>query len=153
MVKYCSKECQKLSWYEHHKYECPILVRNKREDIEQRNFTDRRGAIKILLNRKRGVIVDDIWTEVLALESHVEKVLAHQGRGPRLVKDSIALRKLTDSPESVATIQRLLCVVEANKFAVELFGTPVAQAFDPLPSLMNHDCNPNAHIRFDISKH
>ncbi|KPI42489.1 Histone-lysine N-methyltransferase Smyd1 [Cyphellophora attinorum] len=154
-VKYCSDSCEKQAWTEHHRYECSVYKSSSLEELSNENaFTDRRAALRILLQRKNGVLSGQAWKQILDLEAHVDKVLLDLIRGPRLVRDSHALQKLAGSEESISTIQRIMCVLEANKFSLSYPDMDIlGKVFDPEPAMMNHNCDPNGLIRTDVSNH
>jgi hypothetical protein len=155
MVKYCSEQCRKAAWKQHHKYECSVFRGSSLQELSNENaFTDRRAVLRILLLRKHGILSDTTWKQILNLETHFDEALLDHERGPRLMVDSLAFQRLTGNGVGIDKIVQVMCAMETTKFsssypASERQGT----VFDPEPALINHSCTPNATIRTDVSKY
>lgn len=51
-------------------------------------------------------------------------------------------------------LKELMRVVQTSKYALtQPTGEPIGTIFHPLPAFINHDCNPNSYLRFDMSQH
>lgn len=148
-VRFCNKACQKHAWIAYHKHECKIFAKLQPRILP----TTVRGIMRILLQRKNGLVTDEEWEQLAGLESHQEDLSTSGGeRWQDISLMSKAIQTYSGTSESLDTIVRLCCTMMVNSFTLTSpTFDPMGIVLDPLPAMMNHSCDPNAVVRFDIT--
>lgn len=148
-VRFCNKACQKSAWSAYHKHECKIYAK-----LQPRVLPSIvRGVMRLLLQRQNGLVSDTEWNQLLSLESHHDDLSTAGGdRWQNVFLMTKAIKTYSGTTESIDTILKICCIMMVNSFA---FTTttfdPIGIAIHPLPALINHSCQPNAIVRFDIT--
>ncbi|KAG9245561.1 hypothetical protein BJ878DRAFT_500985 [Calycina marina] len=146
VVWYCSASCQSTAWKASgHKLECPIYQR-----LPDVLPTEVRGLVNLLLCKEIGTKPDPKWA---SLEGHVAS-LRKQKEWNNIVLQANAAIKYSGSVDTyIETVVELLCRMATNAFRVTLpDSTETGLCFEPLVSLANHSCDPNAIVMFDGRK-
>ena len=149
LVRFCNKNCQRTAWKSYHKHECPIFAA-----LQPRVLPGTvRGVLRLLLQRQHGILPEDDWDELLTLESHQTKLSEAGGtKWENLFLMVQALKKYSNTKESIDTLVQICCIMMINSFTLtNATMDPIGVALHPLPALINHSCDPNAFIRFDMS--
>ncbi|TKA64155.1 hypothetical protein B0A49_07060 [Cryomyces minteri] len=107
-----------------------------------------RAAMMILLLRKKGDISDETWASLTRLESHVDDIVR------RDLLETMAHGahqfSATQNDFSEETVVEMFARILCNSLTlVTPMYDPVGIAFDPLASISNHSCDPNAVVVFD----
>lgn len=148
-VRFCDKNCQKRAWTRYHKFECPIYGKQQPRVLPAMV----RAMIRLLKQREAGLIADEDWQALEKLDSHYD--LMQEAGGERW-QDAFLMSKATRSYSGLQAmpleqILRLYCTLTINSFTLtNLFFEPVGIALHPLPATINHSCDPNTIIRFDV---
>jgi len=161
VVNYCSTTCQTAAWKSGHKAECSIYKK-----LPAIPPTPVRGLMNLLLRKEIGGASDERW---VSLEGHVED-LKRGKRWDEIILQAKAAVEFTKSPAScMDPAINILCRVSpfhsplhlnlidkpelkmaTNAFRATLSDqTPIGLCFEPVISLANHSCTPNATIMFD----
>ncbi|EXJ89664.1 hypothetical protein A1O3_02731 [Capronia epimyces CBS 606.96] len=149
VVKFCDQKCQSQAWSQYHRLECNLYSK-----LHPRVLPSTvRAIIRLLKQYKAGMLPDGEWEQLLALESHQEDFAKAGGqRWQDLLIMMQGIKGYSGTDESPDLILRLVCVLAVNSF------TLTNATFDssglilhPKPSLLNHSCEPNAYVRFDVS--
>jgi hypothetical protein len=146
-VSFCNRACQKRAWKAYHKYECGIFGRLQPRVLP----TSARGIMRILLQRKNGLVHDQEWAQLLGLESHQEEFSKSGGR--RWEDISLmakAIQTYSETDEAIDLVVQLCCILMVNSFtlATSMYD-PIGIVLHPKVALINHSCEPNAYVRFD----
>lgn len=159
VAQYCSVTCQSVAWKSIHKEECRIYKK-----LPQVAPTAVRGLIQLLLRKEISALAPDSrWAE---LEGHAAELQKHN-RWDEIVLQARAAVEWTASPQSyMEPAVHVLCrvclesflgkrVLTSFQMATNAFratladNTPIGLCFEPMASLANHSCVPNATIMFD----
>ncbi|KIW77954.1 hypothetical protein Z517_07787 [Fonsecaea pedrosoi CBS 271.37] len=148
VVKFCDQKCQTRAWSEYHRLECKLYGRLHPRILP----STARALIRLLKQHKAHLLLRAEWDQLLALETHREDLIKAEDQR---FQDSFIMMKGvksycgTDHDEE--TIFRIACVLLINSFTLT---TPtfdsVGLILHPKPALLNHSCEPNAFVRFDI---
>ncbi|KAF7503433.1 hypothetical protein GJ744_003763 [Endocarpon pusillum] len=151
VVRYCSKECQTLSWKSVHKHECSLFAR-LHPNILPNNV---RAVVQLLLLRKAVRLPRGEWDDFMNLESHLQQWESRNGRQ----WEDIGLmargtKEYAETNLSEETLREVFGKLLVNCFTmVSPFYDPLGLVLHPLAALVNHSCNYNAFVRFDTSSH
>lgn len=148
-VRFCNKACQKHAWTAYHKYECKLFAKMQPRVLPPTV----RAVTRLLLQHKHGLVTDDEWEQLASLESHQEDLSNAGGdRWQDLLLMTKGIQKFSSTTEPLDTIVRICCTMMVNSFALTTpTFDPVGIALYPLPASMNHSCDPNVIVRFDIT--
>jgi SET and MYND domain-containing protein len=106
--------------------------------------------MNLIVRKEIGTTPDPRWA---GLEGHADS-LKKQKRWDEVVLQAKAAIEFTKSPESnLESGINVLCRMTTNAFRATLAdNTPIGLCFEPVMSLANHSCTPNATIMFDGRK-
>ncbi|OAP56386.1 hypothetical protein AYL99_09565 [Fonsecaea erecta] len=148
VVKFCDKRCQARAWSEYHRLECKLYGRLQPKILP----TTARAIIRLLKQHRANLLPHSEWDQLLALESHQEDLL--KAGGERWQDAFIAMKGIKSycgTEHSEATILRITCMLLINSYTIT---NPTFDSFGlilhPRPALLNHSCDANAFLRFDI---
>ena len=147
-VKFCDRTCLKLAWNRYHKHECKIFNKLCPRLLP----SSARALIRLLLDRKHGLVSRGEWQQIYTLENHQDDFSkADSHRWEDLCLMAKAVHSYSGTAESFDNVLKLCCILTINSFTLtNETCEPLGVIFHPLPALMNHSCTPNAYIRFDI---
>ncbi|OCT53956.1 hypothetical protein CLCR_09901 [Cladophialophora carrionii] len=148
VVKFCDRNCQSRAWAEYHRLECKLFGR-----LHPRILPSTvRAIVRVLKQHKAGLLPESEWEQLLALESHYDDLI--NAGGPRWQDIFIMMKGIKSycgTDHSQETILRLACMLLVNSFTLTnpAFDS-LGMVLHPRPALVNHSCDPNAFVRFDI---
>ncbi|KAJ9608858.1 hypothetical protein H2200_006629 [Cladophialophora chaetospira] len=150
-LKQCSgfeQKCQTRAWAEYHKLECKLF-----RTLHPRVLpSTTRAIVRLLKQHKAVLLLESEWEELLALESHYDEMLQAGGRRWQdLFIMMQGIKEYCGTEHSQDTILRLMCMLMVNSFTLTnpAFES-IGMALHPKSALMNHSCDPNVYVRFDI---
>ena len=142
-VRYCSAQCQKLSWTDAHKHECKIF-----KTLYPRVLPSNVRAIMRLLlgNEAEGSNLKGI----LQMQDHLKDFQARGGQQWQdLCLSAKAAKAYSGTNIDEATVLRLCGILHTNSFTlVTSTYDPIGVALHPKLGYMNHSCEYNATVRF-----
>ncbi|KAF4626186.1 hypothetical protein G7Y89_g11979 [Cudoniella acicularis] len=141
VVWYCSKSCQQKAWKHHHKPECKIFVQQEKIDVILR------ATVRLLLNRRVGIIDDKEWSALTGLLSHIERYME---QGDMLQQALLETEKWNGWSEADVVFKETYCRIKLNCITIlTLENEGLGIGLDPLASMINHSCEPNAYCFFE----
>jgi hypothetical protein len=165
VVKFCNKKCQSRAWDGYHRLECKLFARLHPRTLP----TPVRAIVRLLKQHAAGLLPDGEWEQMLSLESHYRDLLDAGGdrwQDAFLMAKGVKGYCATDHSQEL--VLKIVCVVRriapasgahlliVLKLLVNSFTltTPsfdsLGLALHPTSALMNHSCEPNAYVRFDV---
>ncbi|KIV80913.1 hypothetical protein PV11_08379 [Exophiala sideris] len=149
VVKFCDQKCQKQAWSRYHRLECELFARLHPRILP----TNVRGLVRLLKQHKAGLLAEGEWKRLLALEDHQDQLRREGGeRWEDLMLMAQGIKSYSGSEQSLELILRLICILTVNSFTLT---SPTLDslglALHPSTALLNHACDPNAFVRFDVS--
>ncbi|KAL2425377.1 hypothetical protein ABEF91_007392 [Exophiala dermatitidis] len=150
VAKFCDQKCQTEAWSQYHRLECKLFSRLYPRVLP----STVRAVIRLLKQHKAGILPPGEWEQLLALQSH-QQDLANAGgqRWQDLLIMSQGIKGYSGTDEDDDLILRLSCAVIVNSFTLSnaTFDS-IGVILHPKPALLNHSCDPNAYVRFDVSE-
>ncbi|KIX96924.1 uncharacterized protein Z520_07038 [Fonsecaea multimorphosa CBS 102226] len=142
VVKFCHRKCQTRAWSEYHRLECKLYGRLHPRILPSTS----RSIIRLLKQHEANLLPHSEWDQLLALKSHQEDFLRED-----LFIMMKGIKSYCGTNHSEETILRIACVLLVNSFTLtNPTYDPLGSILHPKPALMNHSCDPNAFVRFDI---
>ncbi|KAK9493195.1 hypothetical protein V1508DRAFT_404069 [Lipomyces doorenjongii] len=140
---YCSQDCQLQDWKAYHKRECKILASLVRQVPPSPVVLLMR--ILMMDGNKR----DRFYNAMANLMSHIDDRSKMEDFST-LVLMSKGAKEYSGTKLSLDSVVGLLCKVMTNSASIPnpSYDT-VGMMFDPLISLINHSCDPNAVLVFN----
>jgi hypothetical protein len=148
-VRFCKKACQRVAWKAYHKHECPIFQR-----LQPRTLPSTvRAILRLLLQREHDSLPAGDWTQLFTLESHQEELSEAGGeKWQNIFLMTKALKTYSGTSIAIDQIVQLCCILMVNSFTLTTpTFDPIGVVLHSLPALINHSCDPNAIVRFDMS--
>ncbi|EER28629.1 hypothetical protein D8B26_001100 [Coccidioides posadasii str. Silveira] len=149
-VRYCSKGCQKENWAAIHKHECKIF-KNLYPNVLP---TPSRAVLRILLLKKHQEDQGDRLQRFDSLTSHLtETIRTKPDHFQNLVLCARAIHEYSKTELSLQEVVDCFGKLDINAFTLTTpFYDQIGAAVEPLASLCNHSCDPNAAVDFDKGK-
>ncbi|KIW90463.1 uncharacterized protein Z519_09109 [Cladophialophora bantiana CBS 173.52] len=148
VAKFCGQKCQTRAWSEYHRLECKLYGR-----LHPRILPSTvRAIVRLLKQHKAHLLPHSEWDQLLALESHQEDLLNAGGKRCQEIFIMMkGIKSYCGTDHSEETILRLACVLLINSFTLTnpTFDS-LGLILHPTPALLNHSCDPNVFVRFDI---
>ncbi|KAF1986252.1 SET domain-containing protein [Aulographum hederae CBS 113979] len=146
VLRYCSKKCQSQSWKRHHKHECSVLTKAPTPHLLPQAV---RATMQITRMRESGVMAEDDWEGLVKLDSHYETVESMGGERFETLQTfgMGAWQYSTPTPRSFSILdsQKMFARVLVNALTlVSPSFDPMGICIDPIASVANHSCDPNA---------
>ncbi|KAK4948002.1 hypothetical protein LTR10_013055 [Elasticomyces elasticus] len=110
-------------------------------------------VVKFCDQHKAGLLAEGEWKRLLALEDHQDQLRREGGeRWEDLMLMAQGIKSYSGSEQSLELILRLICILTVNSFTLTSQSLDsLGLALHPSTALLNHSCDPNAFVRFDIS--
>ncbi|KIV98269.1 hypothetical protein PV10_01936 [Exophiala mesophila] len=147
-VRYCGQLCQRKAWDEYHKHECRVYA--SQPSVLP---TTNRALLRLLRRHESHLLTKESWDSFEAMEHHYSQVRAIGGQTWNdfcLIAQKLRSDSATDL--SLDKLVLFVCRVACNSFTmITPLLEPIGLALDPQAALLNHSCDPNAFVRFDIA--
>jgi hypothetical protein len=149
-VKYCSEECQKLSWERRHKYECKLI--RKYNDRGEGVKTHHRAAICLVRSIEHSRFSPQDNADLLALESHQADIRKEGDGWASFTSHASTIKEYTGTTLDSDLVHKLMCILMTNCLCLyDENRTRIGTVLHPLAAKINHSCQPNVYIRTDVS--
>ncbi|KAI1611569.1 SET and MYND domain-containing protein [Exophiala viscosa] len=148
VVRFCDQKCQRQAWSAYHRLECKLFARLHPRILP----TNVRGIVRLLKQQEAGKLAEGEWVRLLALEAHLDQLRKEGGeRWEDLMLMAQATKSYSGSEQSLELILRLICILTVNAFTLTSPTLdPLGLALHPSTALLNHSCDPNAFVRFQV---
>ncbi|RPA79014.1 hypothetical protein BJ508DRAFT_416216 [Ascobolus immersus RN42] len=144
VVRYCSRECQKHAWSDHHKLECPRYAALYPRVLP----ASVRACVRLLLLKER--LPKALWEfGILKLDDHVRDFESEGGERWGMINlMAKGAHGYSGTELSEREVRGLYCMILTNTFAITppTSDVQIGLSFDPLLAKINHSCCPNARI-------
>ncbi|OQV01232.1 SET domain-containing protein [Cladophialophora immunda] len=147
-VKFCGQKCQTRAWLEYHRLECKLYGRLHPRILP----STARAIIRLLKQHKAQLLSQSEWDQLLTLESHQEDLIKAGGqRWQDIFIMMKGIKSYCGTNHSEETVLRISCILLVNSFTLTnpTFDS-LGLILHPKPALLNHSCDPNAFVRFDV---
>jgi hypothetical protein len=146
-VKYCSKECQKLSWERQHKYECKIM-RRQVDSVKGHH----RSAICLVRSFERTRFSPQENADLLDLESHQADICKEEGEWRLFGSLVSSIKSYTRTELAFNLVHKLICILMTNSLPLyDGERSRIGSVLHPLAAKINHSCQPSVYLRTDVS--
>ncbi|EXJ95655.1 hypothetical protein A1O1_00777 [Capronia coronata CBS 617.96] len=148
VVRFCDQKCQTQAWSQYHRLECKLYSKLYPRILP----SSVRAIIRLLKQHKEGMLLEGEWEHLLKLESHQEEIAKAGGqRWQDLIIMMQGIKGYSGTDQSPELILRLICILTVNSFTLtNVTFDSIGLVLHPKPALVNHSCDPNAYVRFDI---
>ncbi|EXJ64476.1 hypothetical protein A1O7_00812 [Cladophialophora yegresii CBS 114405] len=150
VVRFCDRKCQSRAWAEYHRLECKLFGRLHPRILP----TTVRAIVRVLKQHKAGLLPESEWEQLLSLESHYGDLISAGGsRWQDIFIMMKGIKAYCGTDHSQETILRLACMLLVNSFTLTNPAfDPLGMVLHPQSALVNHSCDPNTFVRFDIAQ-